>query len=204
MTPLEPNIRRKKQQMAHQFLFVPSVKPTDTQEQKELRYAASKAHISRNVHRKRRENVRRGNKRSSTEPEKWSSSRPPARYDDTSNEYSVHEGYDRNLYSPNVGSPDGNKKTIPISLCGNSDPFACQLIEVTPVVNQAASFARFHLAKSWSPSFMLRLVSNSTQYCPLLGCHGSLIRPQSCTLAFGVCLFLMLGLSGLLLLVLFR
>lgn len=56
-------------------------------------------------------------------------------------------------------SPDVLDAMISSSVSGhgNSDPFNCQMISVTPRVNQAVSFVRCYILECWSPSFTFRL-----------------------------------------------
>ena len=138
--------------MSQQFMFVPSARPTDTLKQKELRYAAAKAHIARNVHRKRQPKPRRHQKHP-TEPLPPSDVPILSDYDiDGERVLVVHKAV---ISTPRTRLSCSNTITIPTPFYGNSDPFACQLVPVTPLVNQAVSFARFHITRSWSPSFML-------------------------------------------------
>ncbi|OAP65654.1 hypothetical protein AYL99_01626 [Fonsecaea erecta] len=58
---------------------------------------------------------------------------------------------------------------LPVKLSGNSDPFNCQMVTVTPIVNQAVSFVRFHLSRCWSPTYMAQFQDMSPGHCPILG-----------------------------------
>ncbi|OAG44286.1 hypothetical protein AYO21_01282 [Fonsecaea monophora] len=63
---------------------------------------------------------------------------------------------------------------LPLEIRGNSDPFNSHMITVSPIVNQAVSFVRFHLNRCWSPSYMAYFQDNSPGNCPILGTSSTI------------------------------
>lgn len=125
--------------MYKDLLFVPS-SSGDTR-QKELIYAACKAHTTRHAHWKRKR-AKVGT--SETTKKKGLNAR---RSDD-----SLFRSTSAALHLP----------ADPYVLCGSSNLLSIQDFAVPPDAMHAVSFARFHLTKSWSPSFMLRMTSAKT------------------------------------------
>lgn len=110
--------------MSAGFLFVSST-PSTSQRQKELNYAEVKSYIARNAHHKR--------------------------HRETRSEHDVNAVTRTLSLVPSRSAC--HRSSIPTPLCGNSDPFDCQIVPVTAITNQIISFAQLYHNKCWSPSF---------------------------------------------------
>ncbi|KIX94985.1 uncharacterized protein Z520_09295 [Fonsecaea multimorphosa CBS 102226] len=123
------------------YLFVHLTSSPKDRTSQQLQYAACKAHISRKVHRNRRQKLKKQD-------------------EDTCRNHSSES-------TPNTA-------LLPVIFRGNSDPFSCQMITVTPIVNHAVSFVRFHLSRCWSPTYMARFEDINPVDCPIFGISSTI------------------------------
>lgn len=109
-----------------QLLFVPALPPAGDKVQKERQYAACKAHTARNAHRKRRQDLDRLVKTARTGSEAASYCGQAV------------------LMHPAA------------SVSGSLDPFNCQRIARSPLLDEAVSFVRVYHTASWSAMHTVR------------------------------------------------